>query len=318
MLNLWGKSYKMPKFITIDVNGKPIYHDNKIKHHLLAKYVSAFKSDSSQTSLPDDFVEFNKLIGLPRHPIHKNPIGLLPYQIEFHKKIPRNRQKRFHINKARQIGFTELILRILAFESFHKYAGGQIFIIVGTRQAQANKLMQRFKLLFENIPDTLQDWRPGMKAVSVGLKGSLALKNGTIIQALPSSSSAIRGETDVKAIFIDEAAHFDLIDDSEIIDAIEPIVHTNQSDLFMVSTPNGRRGFFYEISKNPEDYMTLVYSYEHTLGLIFTQEEWNKALSRNDMDVQQEYMNQFTTTRRSYYGDQFVTGDHEAEDLSKY
>jgi hypothetical protein len=77
----------MLKFITIDANGKPIYHDNRVKHHLLTKYVSAFKSDSSQINLPDDFMEFNKLIGLPRHPIHKNPIGLLPYQIEFHKKI---------------------------------------------------------------------------------------------------------------------------------------------------------------------------------------------------------------------------------------
>lgn len=303
----------MLKFITIDENGKPIYHDNKTKQQLLTKYVLSFRNDDSQINLPDDFAEFNKLIGLPKHPIHKNPIGLMPYQKEFHKKIPRNRQIRFHVNKARQIGFTELVLRVLAYESFHKYAGGQIFIIVGTRQAEANKLMYRFKRLFENIPGMLQDWKPGMRTTSVRPKGSLALKNGTLIQALPSSSSSIRGETNVKAIFIDEAAHFDLVDDSEVLDAIEPIVYTNQSDLFMISTPNGRRGFFYEISKNPEDYMTLVYSYEHTLGLIFTQEEWDKELSKTDIDVQQEYMNQFTTTRRSYYGDVFTTGEHEEE-----
>lgn len=276
------------------------------------------RSSTRLDKIPNDFVEFNKLIGLPKHPIHKNPIGLMPYQIDFHKKIPRERQIRFHINKARQIGFTELVLRVIAFEAFHKYVGGQIFIIVGTRQAEANKLMYRFKRLFENIPYTLQEWKPGMSVTSVGPKGLLALKNGTSVQALPSNSSAIRGETNVKAIFIDEAAHFDMVDDSEVLDAIEPIVHTNQSDLFMVSTPNGRRGFFYEISKNNEDYMALVYSYKHTLGLIFTEEKWNKALSRKDIDVQQEYMNQFTTSRSSYYGKIEATGDHEEQDLSKY
>lgn len=276
------------------------------------------ESDKDNLKIPDNYESFNKLIGLPKHPIHKKPIGLLPYQKEFHKKIPRQRQIKFHVNKARQIGFTELILRVLAFEAFHKYKEGQIFIIVGTRQAEANKLMYRFKLLFEKIPDKLLGWKPGMKAINVGPKDSLTLKNGTLIQALPSTSSAIRGETNIKAIFIDEAAHFDLIDDSIVMDAIGPIVFTNQSDLFMISTPNGRRGFFYEISKNPEDYMPLMYRYEHTLGLIFSEEQWNKELARTDIDVQQEYMNQFTTTRRSYYGDQFTTGEHEEEDLSGF
>ena len=35
------------------------------------------------------------------------------------------------------------------------------------------------------------------------------------------------------------------------MNAIEPIVLTNKSDLYLVSTPRGQRGFFYEIGISP-------------------------------------------------------------------
>lgn len=270
-----------------------------------------------KADIPDDFEKFNKLIGLPLHPATYQPIGLMPYQTNFHKKIPRDHQRKFHINKSRQMGFSETILRVIAYEAFHKYQGGQILIIAGTRQKTANKLMKRLRPMFDPIGNTVKGWSPGKRVMDIGAMELLELKNGTSIQALPSSIGSIRGDTKIKAVLIDEAAWFDLEDDSIVMDAVGPIIFTNQSDLFILSTPNGRRGFFYDLSKDPQDYMPLTYSYEHGLGFIYTQEQMDKELARTDIDVQQEYMNQFTTTRRSYYGDEFTEGTHEAEDYGE-
>ena len=199
------------------------------------------RSQNSDLDIPPDFAKFNDLIGLPKHPVTFQPTPLMPYQQEFAKLIPQGRNVLFHINKSRQIGVTELISRVLAYHSFFKYKGGIIIIIAGTRVDTATEIMRRFKELFKNISGTVLDYKNSLK---------LSLRNGTEIEALPSNSDAIRGLTKVKAIFVDEAAHFNLIDDSIVLDAILPLVDTNQADLFLVSTPNGRRGFFYDISIN--------------------------------------------------------------------
>lgn len=266
---------------------------------------------------PDDFVKFNELIGLPKHPHLNNPLPLMPYQKEFFKDIHPTRQVKFHINKSRQMGFSEIVLRIIAYHSFHKYKGKQIIIIAGTgERLTAKKLMYRLKQLYENIPHDVAGWTPGHRVTQIGAYNELILKNGTMIQALPSNSGAIRGDTKIGAIVMDEAAHFDAVDDSPVMDSIGPIVFTNQSDLFMLSTPNGRRGFFYNLSRDPQDYIPRVYSYRETIGFLYTEEDWDRELSRTDIDVDQEYKNQFTTTRSSYFGSDFAIGEHETEDYN--
>lgn len=264
--------------------------------------------------IPDNFILFNELIGLPKHPHTNQIMPLMPYQTEFFKEVHPTRQVKFHINKARQMGFSELVLRIIAYHSFFKYKGKQIIIIAGTgERLTATKLMRRFKMLFENIPEQVYGWTPGKRVIDIGPYNQLLLKNGTFIQALPSNSGAVRGDTKIGAIIMDEAAHFDAVDDSPVMDSVGPIVFTNQSDLFMLSTPNGRRGFFYNLSRDPQDYILRIFSYRETIGFLYASEDWDKELSRTDIDVEQEYKNQYTTTRRSYYGDVFATGEHEEE-----
>ena len=62
---------------------------------------------------------------------------------------------KFHVNKSRQIGLTEIVLRIVQYLAFSKYAGGRIMIIAGTREKTTKKVMDRLKLLFQNIPECL-------------------------------------------------------------------------------------------------------------------------------------------------------------------
>jgi len=275
----------------------------------LNKILKSTKKNISSLNLdldiPEDFGKFNELIGLPLHPVTNQPTILMPYQLEFIKIIPQDRNGRFLINKSRQIGVTELILRVLAYHCFFKYKGGRIIIIAGTREKTVAKLMKRFKQLFQNISPTILESKNGLK---------IKLKNGTEIEALPSNSDAIRGDTKIKAIFVDEAAHFNLQDDSVVLNAIEPLVFTNNADLFLVSTPNGRRGFFYDLWMSENEYHKKQWDYTCAAGFIYDLDKIQQELQRKDVDVDQEYRCQFTSTRTSIFGSDFTTEDYEADE----
>ena len=250
---------------------------------------------------------FSHKVGLPQHPATLEPMKFMPHQNDLVKQALTDKHNKFHVNKSRQIGLTEICLRILQYQCFHKYEGGRVMIIAGTREKTTKKVMGRLRQLFKPISGTLEGSSNDLL---------IKLKNGSEIEGLPSNSEAIRGDTKIKAILVDEAAHFGLVDDSVVLDAIEPIVMTNKSDLFLVSTPRGQRGFFYDISISENDYRKLHYDFNNAIGWIYTKEEMDEELKRTDIDVDQEYRCQFTSARNSIFGvitDESVD-DYEAEE----
>jgi len=261
--------------------------------------------ETESFEIPTDFIQFNNLIGLPRHPATGEHMKLMPYQEQFFDLVNTSKHRKFHVNKARQIGFTELVLRILAFYSFNKYAGGKIMIIAGTRERTAKKIMRRFQELFRNIQQVVTDQSDLI----------MELNNGTTIEALPSNSDSIRGDTKIRAVFSDESAHYNLLDDSVVLDAINPIVETNQSDLFIISTPNGKRGFFWEISNSDNDFVKKQYDIHEAVGWIITKEQCDTMLKSNLVDVAQEYLNQYTSPRDSIFNFELCEEDYACEVL---
>ena len=245
---------------------------------------------------------FSHLVGLPKHPATLESMKFMPHQIDLVNQACNDKHNKFHVNKSRQIGLTEIVLRIVQYLAFTKYKGGRIMIIAGTREKTTKKVMDRLKLLFQNIPETLM---PNTRSMD------LNMVNGTQFEGFPSNSDAIRGDTKIQAIVVDEAAHFNLTDDSVVMNAIEPIVLTNKSDLYLVSTPRGQRGFFYEISNSENDFKKLQYDYTSAIGWIYSKEDMEKELTRTDLDVDQEYRCQYTSSRSSIFG---LINDESAED----
>ena len=250
---------------------------------------------------------FSHLVGLPRHPATLDPLKFMPHQEDLVKQACTNKHMKFHVNKSRQIGLTEIVLRIVQYLAFTKYAGGRIMIIAGTREKTTKKVMDRLKLLFQNIPECLADSKSTM---------NIKMTNGTEFEGFPSNSDAIRGDTKIRAIVVDEAAHFNLTDDSVVMNAIEPIVLTNKSDLYLVSTPRGQRGFFYEIGISENDFKKLQYDYTCAIGWIYSKEDMEQELTRTDLDVDQEYRCQYTSSRSSIFGviSDEATEEYEAEE----
>ena len=68
------------------------------------------------------------------------------------------------------------------------------------------------------------------------------LSNGSRIIALPGSSITVRGYAKAKLIILDEAARCP----DELLAALRPMMATADGSLIALSTPFGKRGWFYE------------------------------------------------------------------------
>ena len=81
---------------------------------------------------------------------------------------------------------------------------------------------------------------------------SLLLPNGSRIVGVPGNAETVRGFAGVSLLLVDEAARVK----DEMFVALEPMPAVGEGDLWLMSTPNGPRGFFYEVwSGGGEEWM---------------------------------------------------------------
>jgi hypothetical protein len=73
-------------------------------------------------------------------------------------------------------------------------------------------------------------------------KISLVLPNGSRIVGLPGQDATVRGFSAVSMLLIDEASRVE----ESLYKALRPMLAVSDGDLWLMSTPYGRRGFFYE------------------------------------------------------------------------
>ena len=85
--------------------------------------------------------------------------------------------------------------------------------------------------------------RMGIKARGDGDNAvSLLLPNGSRIVGLPRMEDTVRGFSSVSLLLIDEASRVS----DEMYEALRPMLAVTDGDLWMMSTPRGKSGFFYE------------------------------------------------------------------------
>ena len=118
---------------------------------------------------------------------------------------------------------------------------------------------------------------------------SLELPNGSRIVGLPENPSKVRGFSAVSLLLIDEAAQVE----EAMYKALRPMLAVSNGDLWLMSTPYGKQGFFYERWEHggPEWLRVSVKATEcPRIGAAFLEEE------RREMGAawfQQEYMAEF-------------------------
>jgi len=240
------------------------------------------------------FSKFNEFIGLPPHPNSKLPGPITQAQLGVFEAVDPQRRSWLIVNKSRQIGITEIVLRILVYLSFSKYRGKKIAIVAGTRVETAMEIFERLKALFRNIPE----------AVQLAAADHLILKNGTSYHVVPASKNAINGWTGFAAFLLDESAFWNLEEDTVILNSFLPIARTNGSDVFQISNPNGMRGFFWHIWEAPSPSWTKLEIDIHRGGReLYTPEQIQEMIDSSDEDPASAYLCKFVGGRDSVLGD---------------
>jgi hypothetical protein len=254
-----------------------------------------FKHKQFLPNLPIKFEDFNRVIGLPSMP--GCPSRVFSYQIEIDDAI--NKHHRIIINKSRKIGVTEMVLRSIAKNCFGRYAGFNVMIVAGNRQAQAdNTLLRFYKLFHKGFTDMDGVKYQYRDIIKKSTKSELVFFNGTKVNTYPANAEALRGPERVICVFYDEAAHAHQLDDSEVYDALKPNLANTNGDFIIVSTPNGKRGIFYDLWE-AGDYFKLEIPYTKALGGLLSEDFINKEKKDTKIDFEQEYNCKFTSIRNA-------------------
>jgi len=218
-------------------------------------------SSKNLNGITADYEKFNEAIGLPLNRNTGLPQSMTPYQIQYHEAI-----EKYHkviVNKSRKIGATEAVLRSIASNVFERYTGHDIMIVAGNELRIAKELMQRVDQLFYDnkdgfaYVDSENKYHRSeiIRKVKFGSSPEIEFCNDTRIMAFAAlktaGSQSFRGTDDVTCIFVSEAAHTGMRNDHVIMTALEPnLANRDDGDFILESTPNGKRGFFYEYWKS--------------------------------------------------------------------
>jgi Terminase large subunit, T4likevirus-type, N-terminal len=127
---------------------------------------------------------------------------------------------------------------------------------------------------------------------------SLLLPNGSRIVGLPGMEGTTRGFSAVSLLLIDEAAR---VDDA-MYKALRPMLAVGQGDLWLMSTPRGKTGFFYECweHEGADWFRVSVPATECArIPAAFLEEE-RRAIG--PMWFAQEYMGEFVDSGAALFG----------------
>jgi hypothetical protein len=122
------------------------------------------------------------------------------------------------------------------------YEAPAFVVVVSPSQRQSAEMLRTIMRLHARLVGA-----PALNAESV-LKAEFS--NGSRIIALPGTERTIRGYAAVDLVIIDEASRCD----DELLAATRPMLATSNGRLIALSTPAGRRGWFYQSWSSGDDW----------------------------------------------------------------
>ena len=139
--------------------------------------------------------------------------------------------QRIALNCNRQWGKSTIAAILIAHRLYTQ--SGSLVLIVAPAGRQAGET-------FLKVKDFLSQLDLDLKSDRVN-PNSLVLPNGSRLVSLPAVDGTARGFSAVSLILFEEAARIK----DRIYFAFRPMLAVSQGDIILISTPAGRRGFFY-------------------------------------------------------------------------
>jgi hypothetical protein len=157
---------------------------------------------------------------------------------EWQRRVLRSRWERALLLCSRQAGKSSVAAAL----GLHRalYEPESLVLLVAPALRQSRELFSKLLRFYRDAG------QPGRLEKKSALRMTLA--NGSRIIALPGTESTIRGFSGVDLLVIDEAARVE----DELYNALRPMLAVSGGRLVALTTPAGKRGWFYEAFTGPE------------------------------------------------------------------
>lgn len=224
---------------------------------------------------------------------HEAGLDLDPWQCD----VARSDARRVILLCSRQSGKSTTTAAIALHDAI--YHDSFNILLLSPSLRQSSELFRRVLTILNNLPD-----RPDIVEEN---KLSLQLGNRSRIVSLPASEATVRSFTANK-IIIDEAARVS----DELYRAVRPMLATTNGQLTLMSSPWGRRGFFYEEwhadQQNPDDTWKRVRITAEQCPRIPAKFLADEKRSMGEVWYNSEYLCQFAETVNSVFRYEDVDG----------
>lgn len=180
--------------------------------------------------------DIDYLIGALSRQEYVRQLGFHPFP--WQDAILASEGKRIIINAARQSGKSTIISTDPCWTA--KYSYKSLSIVLAPTKEQSQDDMEKVQEFM--ISDSTYPQYDPPATIHVKVTGTKSK-----IKVVPAKQSA-RGKSKPKVVILDEAAQIDELVYTEVV---KPMFTNNPGRLILLSTPYGKRGFFYDIFCNP-------------------------------------------------------------------
>ncbi len=167
-----------------------------------------------------------------------NQLGFTPDAQQAH--LLQNRWRRCLLNCFRQWGKSTVTAAKAVHHAWHN--PGSLTLIVSPSARQSGEFLEKAERFVSRLG--VRPRTDGHNAIS------LALPNGSRIVGLPGKKETIRGFSAASLLIIEEAGW---VDDS-VYHTVRPMLAPGTGELWVISTPNGQQGFFWEAWEYGQDW----------------------------------------------------------------
>jgi Terminase large subunit, T4likevirus-type, N-terminal len=147
-------------------------------------------------------------------------------------EVLRCKGRRVLLNCSRQWGKST----VTALKTVHRmwFQAGSLVLVTGPSERQTAEFVKKAREFVALLG--VQPRGDGQN------RRSILLPNGSRMVGVPSGEATVRGFSNVAMLVIDEAARAS----DDLYKAMRPVLAVSGGDLWLMSTPKGKRGFFWE------------------------------------------------------------------------
>jgi len=182
------------------------------------------------------------------------------------------------LNCSRQWGKSTVAAVLVVHRLF--FVPKSLVLIVGPSGRQSGETMLKVRDFLSTL---------GIKLRGDGVnRNSIVLPNGSRVVGLPAKEGTVRGFSKVSLLVVDEAARVP----DDVYEALMPSLAVANGDVVLLSTPRGKRGFFYRTMTEGERW--LRHTGPVTECVRITPEFLERERAGGETYFNQEYLCEFT------------------------